>query len=105
MSRPRRSAETWLAGKLGRPFQGARVLPDTWLAGQVADAVTDALALQKRGVSAVWLHYQRGDVLVSEHQELDGYELAAPGPLPLGLGKAELSEWLLQRLRGVPCCP
>ena len=77
----------------------------SWLDEQVHDAVAMAQRLHARGFQRVWLHYQRGDVLVSEHLEVEGYELATPLTVPMALSKAEIAEWIRHQLRNVPCHP
>ena len=76
-----------------------------WLDEQVHDAVSTAQRLRSRGFDRLWLHYQRGHVLVSEHLELEGYELGSPLTIPMALSKAEIGEWIRHHLRNVPCHP
>lgn len=75
-----------------------------WLSEQVQDAALAAQRLHARGFQEVWLHYRRGEVLVSEERQLEGYEREGLS-LPTGKGKAELTEWIRERLRRVPGSP
>ena len=75
-----------------------------WLSDQVHDAVVAAQRLHARGVQEVWLHYRRGEVLVSEERQLEGYEREGLS-VPTGKSKAELTEWIRERLRRVQSCP
>lgn len=79
-------------------------LMSQWLSLQVQDAVVTAQRLHARGFQEVWLHYRRGEVLVSEERQLEGYEREGLS-VPTGKSKAELAEWIGARLRRVPCCP
>lgn len=101
MSRPRRTGHSWLASRLGRPLP-SRVEPGSWLSEQIKVAVSDALHLRARGASDVWLLYRHGDVVVSPERELEGYELVTGLPVPMGT-KAELTEWIRERLSRVTC--
>lgn len=78
---------------------------NSWIAGQVRQAVGTIRALHSRGEREVFLHFRRGSVVASPLAELEGYERVTAMPAPLGKSEADLTDWALHEVRRVPCCP
>lgn len=78
---------------------------NSWLAGQVRQAVAAIRTMHANGTREVFLHFQRGSVVASPLPALGGYERVTVLSAPLGMSEADLTDWALHEVRRVPCCP
>lgn len=78
---------------------------NSWIAGQVRQAVAAIRALHSRGEREVFLHFRRGSVVASPLPALEGYERVTPLCAPVGKSEFALIDWVAHEVRRVPCCP
>lgn len=77
-----------------------------WLSGEARKAMGGAREIRRfTGDAQVYLHFRRGELKPSPFLEVSGFERVTRIPLPMDKDDADLLEWILHELKGVPCHP